>query len=87
MGSLKDSLKENAEKKYTLDDQEFNYMKNLENVKQTLINAVDLYVNTAQMGFLQYLSSHKFGLDGGKKYQYDIDLEGTDKVVVVKEVE
>lgn len=86
-GSLKKTLESSKfEKTFSLDDQEFNYIKNLENVKRTLVGAVELYINTAQIGFFQYLSSHKFGLDGSKKYTFDLDLEeDSDKKVKVTE--
>lgn len=86
-GSLKKALKEaSEEKQYTLDAQEFNYIRNLENVKHAVIGAVELYIQQAELGFLQYLGSHKFGLDMNKRYKFDLDIEeDSDKIVRVSE--
>jgi hypothetical protein len=79
-GSIKQALAEsNTEKSYSLDEQEFNYVKNLENIKQQLHATVDLYISTAQMGFFQYLAGHKFGLDSSQKYKFDLDLNLRDE--------
>ena len=85
-GDLKKKLAK-KEWTFTLDDQEFNYLKNLEKTKEALTGAIDVYISNAQMGFLNYLGSHKFGLNQGKQYQFDVDIDSdSDKRVSVKEV-